>query len=121
MLGNICSFHTGGNKRALKIVSSAFEGIEEDSVNVSAWMLVTLPAAVLTFIICTTIVWFVYVRPHDPDPLSSDNLAVMKTARERAMARGRQRGVQCAYATYLAIFSLSYTPALILDVEPRPI
>ncbi|KAL3229405.1 hypothetical protein MRX96_023592 [Rhipicephalus microplus] len=78
MLGNICSFHTGGNKSALKIVYGA-----------------------------------------DPEPLSPENLSVMKAARERSAARGKQREAQCAYATYLVILGLSYTPALIWDLEPR--
>ncbi|KAH7959695.1 hypothetical protein HPB49_013120 [Dermacentor silvarum] len=119
MLGNICSFHAGGNRRALKIVSNAFEATAEGPVNTSTWAIVTLPGAVLALIICTTVIWFIYVRPHEPDPLSSDNLAVMRAAQERSAARGKQRGVQCACAAYLAIFGLSYAPALLMDLEPR--
>ncbi|KAH7956037.1 hypothetical protein HPB52_005759 [Rhipicephalus sanguineus] len=119
MLGNICNFHTGGNRSSLKTVSEAFEATAEESVSTSAWAMVTLPGAILTFILCTTILWLIYLRPYDQEPLSPENLAVMKAARERSAARGRQRGVQCAYATYLVIFSLSYTPALIWDMEPR--
>ncbi|KAL1468792.1 hypothetical protein MTO96_041256 [Rhipicephalus appendiculatus] len=96
-----------------------FETAVEESVNTSAWVMVTLPGAILTLIICTTIIWLIYLRPYDPEPLSPENLSVMKAARARSAARGRQRGVQCAYATYFVIFSLSYTPALIWDLEPR--
>ncbi|XP_075542411.1 uncharacterized protein LOC142576256 [Dermacentor variabilis] len=122
MLGNICSFHAGGNRRALKIVSNAFEATAEGTggpVNATVWAIITLPGAVLALIICTTVIWFVHVRPHEPDPLSPENVTVMRAAQERSAVRGKQRGVHCACAVYLAIFSLSYAPALLMNLEPR--
>ncbi|XP_065288964.1 serine-rich adhesin for platelets-like isoform X2 [Dermacentor albipictus] len=122
MLGNICSFHAGGNRRALKIVSNAFEATGEGTggtMNTSVWAIITLPGAVLALIICTTVIWFVHVRPHEPDPLSPENVAVMRAAQERSAARGKKRGVHCACAAYLVIFSLSYAPALLMNLELR--
>ncbi|XP_049519667.1 serine/arginine repetitive matrix protein 2-like isoform X2 [Dermacentor silvarum] len=78
VLGNICSFHEGSNKRALKVACHV-----------------------------------------EPAPLSHENVAVIRAAQERSAVRGRPRGVEFACATYLAIFTLSYAPSLVLGLEQR--
>ncbi|XP_077508055.1 uncharacterized protein LOC144119260 [Amblyomma americanum] len=118
VLGNMCSFHEGTNKRALLIASHAPEGTDL-SLSIITWTIVTLPAALVALVACTAVIWLLYVRPHDPAPLSSENVAVMEAAGERSASRGKRRGVQCACATYLAIFSLSYVPSVVHQLEPR--
>ncbi|KAK8778120.1 hypothetical protein V5799_020537 [Amblyomma americanum] len=61
----------------------------------------------------------IFLLRSDPAPLSSENVAVMEAAGERSASRGKRRGVQCACATYLAIFSLSYVPSVVHQLEPR--
>ncbi|XP_077507745.1 uncharacterized protein LOC144118803 [Amblyomma americanum] len=83
------------------------------------WAMVTLPGAVLALVSCSAVIWLLYVRPHDPDPFSPENLSVMRAARERRACRQRQRGVEFASAMYVAIFSLAYAPSLLLGIDPR--
>ncbi|KAK8787577.1 hypothetical protein V5799_022645 [Amblyomma americanum] len=56
------------------------------------WAIVTMPGALMALFMCTVVIWLIYIRP---------------------------QGIECAYAAYLAIFSLSYVPSLVLGLEPR--
>ncbi|XP_077507669.1 uncharacterized protein LOC144118691 [Amblyomma americanum] len=118
VLGNICSFHAGGNKAALGAVLHPAE-IANQSVTDVTWAIVTLPGALLALLTCTVVIWISYIKPHEPEPQSSENLAVMRIAQEKIASPVKRRGVECAYATYLAIFSLSYVPSQMLGLEPR--
>ncbi|XP_077507584.1 uncharacterized protein LOC144118541 [Amblyomma americanum] len=118
VLGNICSFHSVGNKAVLKAASRAAETANQ-SMGSFTWAIVTMPGALMALFMCTVVIWLIYIRPHEPDPLSSENLAVMTSAQLKAASPVRRRGIECAYAAYLAIFSLSYVPSLVLGLEPR--
>ncbi|KAH6934103.1 hypothetical protein HPB50_020041 [Hyalomma asiaticum] len=119
VLGNICSFHEGGNKRALRVACHVEGVTAQHPVNTITWAIVTLPGAILALVTCTTVIWLLYVRPHEPSPLSPENLAVIRAAQERNAVRGKQKGVDFACATYLAILTLSYAPSLVLGLEQR--
>ncbi|KAL1424871.1 hypothetical protein MTO96_019734 [Rhipicephalus appendiculatus] len=119
VLGNICSFHEGGNKRALRVACHVVGDTAGHSVGTITWAVVTLPGAVLALVTCTTVIWLLYVRPHEPSPLSPENLTVIRAAQERNAVRGKQKGVEFACATYLAILTLSYAPSLVLGLEQR--
>ncbi|XP_054932228.1 uncharacterized protein [Dermacentor andersoni] len=96
--------------------------VEETSqppVNTFMWAIVTLPGAVLALVTCTTVIWLLYVRPHEPPSLSPENVAVIRSAQERSAIRGKTKGVEFACATYLAIITLSYAPSLVLGLEQR--
>ncbi|KAL3206394.1 hypothetical protein MRX96_040084 [Rhipicephalus microplus] len=119
VLGNICSFHEGGNKRALRVACHVVGDTAGHSVGTITWAVVTLPGAVLALVTCTTVIWLLYVRPHEPLPLSPENLAVIKAAQERNTVSGKEKSVEFACATYLAVLTLSYAPSLVLGLEQR--
>ncbi|XP_065299116.1 uncharacterized protein [Dermacentor albipictus] len=119
VLGNICSFHEGGNKGALRVACHVVEETSQPPVNTFVWAIVTLPGAVLALVTCTTVIWLLYVRPHEPPSLSPENVAVIRSAQERSAIRGKPKGVELACATYLAIITLSYAPSLVLGLEQR--
>ncbi|XP_070390288.1 uncharacterized protein [Dermacentor albipictus] len=119
VLGNICSYHTGGNNQALRGVSLTSRAAQR-SVSGVTWSIVTLPGVLLALVTCSAVIWLVYVRPHDPEPYSSENLAVKRAAREkRAYGQRRQRGVQFACAAYAAVFVATYLPSYLLNIDHR--
>ncbi|XP_075539687.1 uncharacterized protein LOC142574511 [Dermacentor variabilis] len=119
VLGNICSFHAGGNKQALRGVSLASR-VSQRSISGVTWAMVTLPGVLLALVTCSAVIWLVYVRPHDPEPYSSENLAVKRAAREkRAYRQRQQRGVQFACAAYMAVFVVTYVPSYLLNIDHR--
>ncbi|XP_075539813.1 uncharacterized protein LOC142574662 [Dermacentor variabilis] len=119
VLGNICSFHEGGNQSALRVACHVVQETSQPPVNTFMWAIVTLPGAVLALVTCTTVIWLLYVRPHEPPSLSPENVAVIRSAQERSAVRGKSKGVEFACATYLAIITLSYAPSLVLGLEQR--
>ncbi|XP_072142851.1 uncharacterized protein [Dermacentor andersoni] len=83
-----------------------------EQVNTSVWAIITLPGAVLALIICTTVIWFVHVRPHEPNPLSPENVAVMRAAQERSAARGKQRTSMLVALTSMVLVTSALTSCL---------
>ncbi|XP_070384947.1 uncharacterized protein [Dermacentor albipictus] len=112
VLGNICSFHTGGNKQALRGVSLSSR-VAQRSVSGVTWAILTLPGVLLALVTCSAVIC-------DPEPYSSENLAVKRAAREkRAYRQRQQRGVQFACAAYVAVFVVTYVPSYLLNMDHR--
>ncbi|XP_054934127.1 uncharacterized protein [Dermacentor andersoni] len=118
VLGDICSFHASGNKSALKVVSLATEVTEQPITSVK-WAIVTLPGVLLALATCSTAVWLLYVRPHEPAPMAAENLAVIRAAQQKRARQSKQRGVRYACAAYVAIFSFVYALSLLLGLTER--
>ncbi|KAL1438873.1 hypothetical protein MTO96_047611 [Rhipicephalus appendiculatus] len=109
----------GGNKKALRGVSLASH-VAPRSVSDITWAIVTLPGVLLALVTCSAVIWLIYVKPYEPEPYSSENLAVMRLAREKYASRQqRHRGVQLACAAYVAVFVVTYVPSRILNVDQR--
>ncbi|XP_077508247.1 uncharacterized protein LOC144119535 [Amblyomma americanum] len=118
VLGGICGFHTGGNKRALRVVLLAAE-VKDTPVNAVTWAAMTFPGAALALFTCSAVIWMLYLKPHEPEPMSPQNLAVIKAAEMGGASRRNHRGVKYAGVAYAAIFSLTYAPSLLLGMDHR--
>ncbi|KAL3244887.1 hypothetical protein MRX96_018476 [Rhipicephalus microplus] len=118
VMGGICSFHTSGNRRALTIIALASEGTEQPMTGVK-WAIVTLPGVVLALVICSTAIWLLYIRPHEPAPQSVENLAVIRAAQQKHTGRRTHMGIRYACAAYAAIFSFVYALSVVVGLTER--
>ncbi|XP_075743882.1 putative transporter B0285.6 [Rhipicephalus microplus] len=83
------------------------------------WAIVTLPGVVLALVICSTAIWLLYIRPHEPAPQSVENLAVIRAAQQKHTGRRTHRGIRYACAAYAAIFSFVYALSVVVGLTER--
>ncbi|XP_077527378.1 uncharacterized protein LOC144138786 [Haemaphysalis longicornis] len=114
-LGGVCNFFASGNKKALVHMTSTAELMTP--VTGVTWMIVAVPGALVVAVTCTIMIWLLYVKPYDPEPLSSLNVGVMNAARPRTRNTS-VRVVRNVYAAYAAVFCFTYAPLLMLGTEP---
>ncbi|XP_070390285.1 uncharacterized protein [Dermacentor albipictus] len=110
-----------GSQLALPTRSSKTKRTEvtEQPITSVKWAIVTLPGVLLALVACSTAVWLLYVRPHEPAPMASENLAVIRAAQQKRARRSKQRGLRYACAAYVAIFSFVYALSLVLGLTDR--